>query len=129
MRFKKKMDQRSRTLRTIASYPTGVALAGAVNGVAGAVVGAEANLSTALAVPAIWTHCNTGQITYLFSEGFCHLSVDLGSLKVEFTLLPLEGNMLFESTCNELICLNKRRSQSLPPVAQLPYFHPLEWNE
>lgn len=28
----------------------------------------------------------------------------------------------FEWTCGEVICLNKRRSQSLPPVAQLPHF-------
>lgn len=47
------------TLRAVLSDPPGEALAGAVNGVAGAVVGAEADLSAGPPVPATWTDCKS----------------------------------------------------------------------
>lgn len=51
------MKEISHTLRTIRSYPTREALAGTINGVAGAVVGTEADLSTDPSIPAAWTDC------------------------------------------------------------------------
>lgn len=53
------MKEISHTLRAILSYPTGEALARAVDGVAGAVVGTEADLSTGPPIPATWTDCKT----------------------------------------------------------------------
>lgn len=47
------------TLRAVLSDPTGEALAGAVNGVAGAVVGAEADLRAGPPVPAARTDCKS----------------------------------------------------------------------
>lgn len=57
--IKHRMTERSPTLRTILSYPTRKALAGAIDGVAGAVVGTEADLSTGPPIPATWTDCKT----------------------------------------------------------------------
>src|SRR4029434_3728641 len=51
----------ARTLRAVVSDPAGVALAGAINGVAGAVVGTEADLSTGLPIAATGAHCHTTQ--------------------------------------------------------------------
>lgn len=45
------------TLRAILSYPAGNALAGPIDGVACAVVAAEADLSAGRPVPAAWTDC------------------------------------------------------------------------
>lgn len=53
------MEERGHTLRAILSYPAREALAGAVDGVAGAVVGAEADLSAGPPIPAAWTDCKT----------------------------------------------------------------------
>ena len=49
----------ARTLRAVISDPAGVALAGAIDGVAGAVVGAKADLSTSLPIAATGAHCHT----------------------------------------------------------------------
>lgn len=43
------------TLRAILSYPAGNTLAGAIDGVACAIVAAEADLSAGPPVPAAWT--------------------------------------------------------------------------
>lgn len=52
-------ETHSHTLRTILPYPTWEALAGAINRVAGAVVGAETDLGASPPIPATWTHCKT----------------------------------------------------------------------
>lgn len=48
----------SHTVRAILSYPARKALAGAIDRVAGAVVGAEADFSAGPPIPAAWTHYN-----------------------------------------------------------------------
>lgn len=53
------MRESSHTLRAILSDPAREALAGAVDGVAGAIVGAEADLGTSPPVPATRTDCET----------------------------------------------------------------------
>lgn len=55
--FKNRMI--NQTLRAILSYPTRETLAGAINGVAGAVVGTEADLSAGPPIPATWTDCKS----------------------------------------------------------------------
>lgn len=57
--MKHRMNERSHTLRAVLSYPAREALAGAIDGVAGAVVGTAADLSTRSPVPATWTDCET----------------------------------------------------------------------
>lgn len=54
-----RMKEINHTLRAILSNPTREALAGAINGVAGAVVGAEADLSAGPPIPATWTDCKS----------------------------------------------------------------------
>lgn len=58
------MKERSHTLRAILSYPAREALAGAIDWVAGAVVGTEADLSAGPSIPATWTDCKTQKIQY-----------------------------------------------------------------
>lgn len=57
--IKHKVNERSYTLRAVLSYPAREALAGAIDGVAGAVVGTKADLSTGSPIPATWTNCKT----------------------------------------------------------------------
>lgn len=65
------MEERSFTLRAILSYPTREALAGAVDGVAGAVVGAEADLGAGPTKSASWTHCDSHNNTSLYKTPHC----------------------------------------------------------
>lgn len=55
------MKEISHTLRAILSYPTRKALAGAINGVASAIVSTEADLNAARPVPATWTDCKAAE--------------------------------------------------------------------
>lgn len=55
-------ENKDDTLRAILSYPTREALAGAVDGVACAVVGTEADLTAGPPVPAAWTDCKKRRI-------------------------------------------------------------------
>ena len=56
--IKQRTKKRSHTVRAILPYPAGKALAGAIDRVAGAIVGAEADLSAGPPIPAAWTHYN-----------------------------------------------------------------------
>lgn len=130
-------------MRAILSYPSREALAGAIDGVAGAVVGTEADLSADPPIPATWADCkthkqqqNTSQnsphlhsITYMQTLQSIHIMTSNSFCERLCKHTPLMDNPVFEWTWSEVIRLNKRRSQSLPPVAQLPHFHSQEWNE
>ena len=58
-RITHRTEEIKHTLRAVISYPPGEALARAVNGVAGAVVGTKTDLSAGPPVPAARTHCKS----------------------------------------------------------------------
>lgn len=59
------------TVRAILSNPAGNALAGAIDGVAGAVVAAEADLGAGPPVPATWTDCTKTEAKYQNNNPAC----------------------------------------------------------
>lgn len=76
---KHRMKEISHTLRAICSYPTREALAGTINGVAGAIVGTEADLSAGSSIPATWTHCKYKR-SFLENNFNLHIITDMQRL-------------------------------------------------
>lgn len=66
--IKCRTKERNHTLRAVLSYPAREALAGAVDGVAGAVVGTEADLGAGPPVPAAWTDCKAERTKHHFTK-------------------------------------------------------------
>lgn len=121
-----RMKEWGHTLRAIPSCPTGEALAGAIDGVAGAVVGAEANLSTSPTKPSAWTDCKTPHTHTIRPD--LHRIKKVKPLTLwpvtrtrcwahvwhkqtqSVTGFPLMDEIvLFEWIWSEVICLDKRR--------------------
>lgn len=67
------MKEKRHTLRAVVSYPTREALAGAINGVAGAVVGTETDLSADPPIPATRTDCKTQKNIILQNNPNLHI--------------------------------------------------------